>query len=169
MFFHLFIFFSLMNWSIPSYSGGKLTIRMIHVHIVLQCHSQSNMQKLVRNSVTCHQCRYFLHFSSFYSPSPILHFSFPPMFHLYHICLFIFFSLMNWSIPSYSASKLTIRMIHVHIVLQCHSQSNMQKLVRKSVTCHQCRYFLHFSSFYSPSPILHFSFPPMFHLLLCPA
>ena len=83
--------------------------------------------------------------------------------------LFIFFSLMNWSIPSYSVGKLTIRMIHVHIVLQCYSQSNMQKLVRNSVTCHQCRYFLHFSSFYSPPPILHFSFPPMFHLLLCPA
>ena len=24
-----------MNWSIPSYSAGKLTIRMIHVHIVV--------------------------------------------------------------------------------------------------------------------------------------
>ena len=80
MLFHLFIFFSLMNWSIPSYSGGKLTIKMIHVHDVIQCHSQSNMQKLVRNSVSCHQCKYFLHFSSFYLPSPILHFSFPPMF-----------------------------------------------------------------------------------------
>ena len=29
MLFHLFIFFSHMNWSIPSYSAGKLTIRMI--------------------------------------------------------------------------------------------------------------------------------------------
>ena len=29
MLFHLFIFFSHMNWSIPSYSVGKLTIRMI--------------------------------------------------------------------------------------------------------------------------------------------
>ena len=28
---------------------------------------------------------------------------------------------MNSSIPSDSASKLTIRMIHVHIVVQCHS------------------------------------------------
>ena len=32
MLFHLFIFFSHMNWSIHSYSEGKLTIRMIHVH-----------------------------------------------------------------------------------------------------------------------------------------
>ena len=39
MLFHLFIFFSHMNWSIHSYSVGKLTIRMIHVHIVIQCHS----------------------------------------------------------------------------------------------------------------------------------
>ena len=28
-----------MNWSIDSYSVGKFTIRMIHVHIVIQCHS----------------------------------------------------------------------------------------------------------------------------------
>ena len=28
-----------MNWFIPSYSVGKLTIRMMHVHIVVQCHS----------------------------------------------------------------------------------------------------------------------------------
>ena len=56
MLFHLFIFFSHMNWSIQPYSGGKLTIRMIHVHIVIHCHSQSNMQKLVRNSVSCHPC-----------------------------------------------------------------------------------------------------------------
>ena len=28
-----------MNWSIPSYSVGKLTIRMMHVPIVVQCHS----------------------------------------------------------------------------------------------------------------------------------
>ena len=82
MFLHLLIFFSFMNWSIHSYSGGKLTIRVIHVHIVLQYHSQSNMQKLVRNSVSCHPCRCFLHFSSFYLPSPFLHFSFPPMFRL---------------------------------------------------------------------------------------
>ena len=34
---NLFIFFSHMNWSI--HSVGKLTIRMIHVHIVIQCHS----------------------------------------------------------------------------------------------------------------------------------
>ena len=34
MLFHLFVFFSHMNWSIPSYSDGKLTIRMIDVHIV---------------------------------------------------------------------------------------------------------------------------------------
>ena len=47
MLFHLFIFFSLMNWSIPSYSAGKLTIRIVDVYIVIQCHSQSNMQKLV--------------------------------------------------------------------------------------------------------------------------
>ena len=39
MLFHLFIFFSHMNWSIHSYSGGKLTIIMIHVHIIIQCHS----------------------------------------------------------------------------------------------------------------------------------
>ena len=32
--FHLFIFFSHMNWFIPSYSDRKLTIHMIHVHIV---------------------------------------------------------------------------------------------------------------------------------------
>ena len=38
MLFHLFIF-SHMNWSIHSYSVGKLTIRMIHVHTVIQCHS----------------------------------------------------------------------------------------------------------------------------------
>ena len=34
MLFHLFVFFSHMNWSILSYSAGKLTIRMIDVHIV---------------------------------------------------------------------------------------------------------------------------------------
>ena len=51
MLFHLFIFFSHMNWSIHSYSGGKLTIRMRHVHIVIQCHSQANTQELVRISV----------------------------------------------------------------------------------------------------------------------
>ena len=34
MLFHLFVFFSHMNWCILSYSGGKLTIRMIDVHIV---------------------------------------------------------------------------------------------------------------------------------------
>ena len=33
MLFHLFIFFSHMNWSIHSYSAGKFTIRMRHVHI----------------------------------------------------------------------------------------------------------------------------------------
>ena len=57
MLFHLFIFFSHMNWPIPSYSAGKLTIRMIHVHIVTQCHSQGNMQELVGNSVTFRPCR----------------------------------------------------------------------------------------------------------------
>ena len=36
MLFHLFIFFSHMNWPIPSYSVGKLTVRMIHVHIVVR-------------------------------------------------------------------------------------------------------------------------------------
>ena len=51
MLFHLFIFFSHMNWSIHSYSVGKLTIRMIHVYIVIQCHSQANTQELVRMSV----------------------------------------------------------------------------------------------------------------------
>ena len=35
MLFHLFIFFSHMNWFIPSHSAGKLSIRMIHVHIVI--------------------------------------------------------------------------------------------------------------------------------------
>ena len=35
MLFHLFIFISHMNWPILSYSAGKLTIRMIHVHIVI--------------------------------------------------------------------------------------------------------------------------------------
>ena len=34
MLFHLFVFFSHMNWCILSYSVGKLTIRMIDVHIV---------------------------------------------------------------------------------------------------------------------------------------
>ena len=47
MLFHLFIFFSHMNWSIPSYSAGKLTIRMMHVDIVKQCHSSANMQEFV--------------------------------------------------------------------------------------------------------------------------
>ena len=42
MLFHLFIFFSHMNWSIPSYSAGKLTIRMIHVHIFIHCHPLAN-------------------------------------------------------------------------------------------------------------------------------
>ena len=42
MLFDLFIFFSHMNWSIPSYSDGKLTIRMIHVHIVIQCNLSMN-------------------------------------------------------------------------------------------------------------------------------
>ena len=40
-----------MNWSIHSYSAGKLTIRMIHVHFVIQCHSWANTQELVRISV----------------------------------------------------------------------------------------------------------------------
>ena len=35
-----------MNWSIPSYSVGKLTIGMMHVHIVIQCHSYANSKKL---------------------------------------------------------------------------------------------------------------------------
>ena len=35
MLFHLFILFSHMNGFIPSYSAGKLTIRMMHVHIVI--------------------------------------------------------------------------------------------------------------------------------------
>ena len=34
MLFHLFVFFSHMNWCILSYSAGKLTIRMIDVLIV---------------------------------------------------------------------------------------------------------------------------------------
>ena len=51
MLFHLFILFSHMNWSIQSYSGGKLTIRMIHVHIVIKCHSLANTQELVSISV----------------------------------------------------------------------------------------------------------------------
>ena len=57
MLFHLFIFFSHMNWPIPSYSVCKLTIRMIHLHIVIQCHSLANMQELVRNSVTFRKYR----------------------------------------------------------------------------------------------------------------
>ena len=57
MLFHLFGFFSHMNWSIPSYSGGKLIIRMIHVHLVIQCHSLANMQELLRNFVTFRPCR----------------------------------------------------------------------------------------------------------------
>ena len=51
------IYFSHMNWSIPSYSVGKWTIRMMHVHIVIQCHSQGNTHELVKNSVTCCSCR----------------------------------------------------------------------------------------------------------------
>ena len=34
MLFHLFTFFSHMNWSIHSYSGGKLTITCAHCHIM---------------------------------------------------------------------------------------------------------------------------------------
>ena len=53
MLFHLFIFFSHTNWSISFYSGGKLTIRMIQVHIVVQCHSyisKVNVENLIRNN-----------------------------------------------------------------------------------------------------------------------
>ena len=123
------------------------------MHIVLQCHSQSSMQKLVRNSVTCHLCRYFPHLSSFFSPSPIPHSLSLPCYASFHV-------MPNILGPNCHKSWRVEWYIHVHIVLQCHSQSNMQKLIRNSVTCHPCRYFLHFSSFYSPSPIPHFSFPP---------
>ena len=61
MWFHLFIFFSHMNWPISSYSGGKLTIRMIRVHIVIQCHSLANMQEIeITLSHAVHVGRYFL-------------------------------------------------------------------------------------------------------------
>ena len=40
--FYSFIFLFHMNWPIPSYSGGKLTIKMIRVHIVIQCHSDNH-------------------------------------------------------------------------------------------------------------------------------
>ena len=40
-------------------------------------------------------------------------------------------------IHSYSAHKLTIRMVHVHIVLHCHSLTNVQTLVRKFVNATQ--------------------------------
>ena len=46
MLFHLFIFFSHMNWSIHSYSGGKLTIRMRRAH----CHTMSLIGKHTRIS-----------------------------------------------------------------------------------------------------------------------
>ena len=39
MLFHLFIFFSHMNCSIHFYSVGKLTIGLIHVHIIISAAS----------------------------------------------------------------------------------------------------------------------------------
>ena len=48
MLFHLFVFSSHMNCSIHSYSACKLTIRMIHVHIVMRYHSYAAMQYLPR-------------------------------------------------------------------------------------------------------------------------
>ena len=135
MLFHLFIFFSHMNWSIPSYSDGKLTIRMIHVHIVIQCHSYENTQEIVRNSFTCRPCRQTLspfNLTRHSLANTDILFTFISMINNV-VSLFIFFSHMNWPIPSYSGGKLTIRMIHVHIVIQCHSQANTQELVRISV------------------------------------
>ena len=48
MLFHLFVFFSHMNWSILSYSAGKLTIRMIDVHIV-KLHSVNILSMYICN------------------------------------------------------------------------------------------------------------------------
>ena len=48
MLFHLFILFSHMNWSIHSYSAGKLTIRMIHVRA--HCNTMSLIGKHARIS-----------------------------------------------------------------------------------------------------------------------
>ena len=77
MLFHLFIFFSHMNWSIHSYSGGKLTIRMIHVHIVicLTTHRQPCKMQQETLSHAVNVGRYHPHFSSSCTPSPISHFS----------------------------------------------------------------------------------------------
>ena len=52
MLLHLPIFFSHINLSFPSYSAGKLTIRMIHVHVVIYLashrgHSMSNEHKKI--------------------------------------------------------------------------------------------------------------------------
>ena len=46
MLFHLFIFFSHMNWSIHSYSVGKLIIRMRRAY----CHTMSLIGKHARIS-----------------------------------------------------------------------------------------------------------------------
>ena len=147
MLFDLFIFFSHMNWHIPSFSGSKLTIRMIHVHIVIQCHLQTNMQQFVRNSVTFLSCRQTL------SPFNLTRHSLGSI-----VILQTFISTMRvnndvvslvyllfqheLAIPSYSGSKLTIRMIQAHIVMQCHSQANMQELVRNLLTFCPCRQIL---------------------------
>ena len=70
----LVIFFSNINWSIPSYSGGKLNITCAH------CLTASLIGKHARINKTCRSCwQTHSHFYSSYSPSPIPHFSFPPM------------------------------------------------------------------------------------------
>ena len=56
MLFHLFVFSSHMNCSIHSYSGGKLTIRMIHVHIVYSLiprYSKNRRECLVHTAHAC--------------------------------------------------------------------------------------------------------------------
>ena len=118
MLFHLFVSFSHMNCSIHSYSDGMLTIRMIHVHIVICYHSYATMQYLVRN---CHlpskQIDPFSHFSSSsYSFSLTPHFSFPPVSHplLCPVEHFITSLSQGVIIPSVSADKPDIKYTSEH-------------------------------------------------------
>ena len=43
--FHLFIFFSLMNWSVCSYSAGKLIITRAHCHTMSVTVKHANIGK----------------------------------------------------------------------------------------------------------------------------
>ena len=62
-----------MNSSIRSYSGGKLTIRRMHVHIVMQCHSFIGKHSKKLSDML--SVKVLSPFTSFYSRYPV-----PPLF-----------------------------------------------------------------------------------------